>query len=99
MSEIDFDVETCSEKYKEHIREAKYGDTVYNITNEKMIFIHKDKKYIVTFVLEFDFDFENGFNYTSFSDFKSSRKINNKLMSEFEDYIKNHFVTSDRLSC
>lgn len=95
----DFDVETCSEKYKEYIRGAEYGDTITQTTKENMIFIYDNKKCTIKFTLEFSFDFENGFTYTSFSDFKSSRKIKPELMSEFENYVKCHFVTSDRLSC
>lgn len=99
MSVFEFDVETCSEKYKEHIRCINYGDSISTTTKESMIFIHKDKKYTIKFSLEFAFDYENGFCYTNFSDFTSSRKIMPELMAEFVNYIKGHFVTSDRLSC
>ena len=37
MKEPSFDVETCSEEYKEYIRCAKYGDIVEQISNEYMI--------------------------------------------------------------
>ena len=99
MSEIMYDVETCSEKYKEYIRGAKYGTKVEKITKENMIFIYKDKKYTVKFVLKFAFDFEDGFLFTEFSDFKSSRKTEPKLMDEFIDCVKTKFITLDRLSC
>lgn len=99
MSEIDFDVETCSEKYKQHIRCINYGDSISKTTKESMLFIYKDKKYTVKFTLEFSFDYENGFHYTTFSDFKSSRITPPDLMDEFVKYIKTHFVTTDRLSC
>ena len=59
MSKIIFDVETCSEKYKEHIRGANYSDTITRTTKESMVFSYKDKKYTVKFSLEFSFDFEN----------------------------------------
>jgi len=97
--QIMFDVETCSEKYKEYIRCAKYGDTISRTTKESMIFIYNNKKYVVRFILEFSFDFENGFHYANFSDFKSNRITAPNLMDEFISYIKEHFVTSDRLSC
>ena len=99
MSKIVFDVETCSEKYKEHIRGANYSDTITRTTKESMVFSYKDKKYTVKFSLEFSFDFENGFYYTTFSDFKSTRITPPDLMDEFTKYIKTHFVTTDRLSC
>jgi hypothetical protein len=99
MSEIIYDVETCSEKYKEHIRKAKYGDKVEKTTKENMIFIYNDKKYTVKFVLKFAFDFEDGFFFTDFFDFKSSRKIEPDLMNEFINHIKMKFITLDRLSC
>lgn len=99
MSEFIYDVETCSEKYKEHIRGAKYGAKVEKTTKENMIFIHGGKKYTVRFVLKFAFDFEDGFFYTEFSDFKSSRKVEPNLMDEFIYHIKTKFITLDRLSC
>lgn len=95
---IDFDVETCSEKYKEYIRDAEYGDTVSRTTKENMIFIYENKKYTVRFNLEFSFDFENGFTYANFSDFKPSRITKPVLMDEFVKYIKVNFVSTDRLS-
>lgn len=97
--QISFEVETCSEKYKEYIRAAKYGDTISRTTKENMMFICNNKKYTIRFELEFSFDFENGFYYTNFSDFKSSRITDHKLMTEFTNYIMSHFVTTDRLSC
>jgi hypothetical protein len=99
MSEIIYDVETCSEKYKEHIRVAKYGTKVEKTTKENTIFIHNDKKYTVKFVLKFAYDFEDGFFFTEFSDFKSSKKIEPNLMDEFINHIKTKFITLDRLSC
>lgn len=93
-----YDVETCSEKYKEHIRSKKYGDTITKITKENMIFIHNEKKYIVRFILDFSYDFENGFHYTHFSDFKCNRKIDYKLMAEFEKEIRTNFISHDRMS-
>lgn len=99
MSEIMYDVETCSEKYKEHIRGAKYGDRVEKTTKENMIFIYNDKKYTVRFVLKFSFDFEDGFSFTEFSDFKSSRKTEPEVMDEFISCIKSNFISLDRLSC
>lgn len=102
LKDIEFDVETCSEVYKEYIRDSKYGDTTQGNTSEKMIFIYKNKTYIMEFRLDFSFDFENGFNYTYFSDFvckPKTKQITDKVFSEFENYIRNHFVTTDRLSC
>lgn len=99
MKDYIFDLETCSEKYKEHIRSIEYGDSVEATTKEHVIFIYKDKKIIVTFTLKFSFDFINGFNYTDFSYFESSRKVSNYVMKEFEKYIRSEFVNSDRLSC
>ena len=97
--QIVFDVETCSEKFKEHIRGAKYGDIISRTTNENMIFIYNNKKYIVRFILEFSFDFENGFHYAKFSDFKSNRITGPNLMNEFMNYIRDDFMTAERLSC
>jgi hypothetical protein len=99
MSKIVYDVETCSEKYKEHIRCAKYGAKVEKTTKENTIFIYNDKKYTVKFVLKFAYDFEDGFFFTEFSDFKSSKKIGPDLMDEFINHIKTNFITLDRLSC
>jgi hypothetical protein len=99
MKEPSFDVETCSEEYKEYIRGAKYGDIVEQISNEYMIFIYRNKKHIVKFNLDFSYDFENGFNHTYFSNFSCSVNINNNLMETFQNCIKNNFVTEDRLSC
>lgn len=99
MSNLDFDIETCSEKYKKYIRGTKYGDTVSKTTKENIIFLIDNKKYIVKFTLEFSFDYENGFNYTNFSDFKINRITKTELMNEFIKYIKNNFVNSERLSC
>lgn len=98
MADLDYAVETCSERYKEYIREAKYGDTVSKTTKENMIFLFDNKKYIVRFTLEFTFDFENGFTDTNFSDFKSSRITNPSLMYEFIKCIQKSFVTTNRLS-
>lgn len=98
MSEIVYNVETCSEKYKEHIRGAKYGTKVEKTTKENTIFIHNDKKYTIRFVLKFAYDFEDEFLFTEFSDFKSSRKIEPDLMDEFIVHIKTKFITLDRLS-
>ena len=97
--EIVYDVETCSEKYKQCIRKKKYGDTIEKVTKESVIFIYENKKYTVKFILEFSFDFDNGFHYTNFSDFKCSRIVNENLMNEFQRYIRRNFVTSERLSC
>lgn len=98
MTNLCFEVETCSERYKKYIRSAEYGDTVSETTNENMIFLFDNKKYTIKFTLEFSFDFENGFNYTNFSDFKSSRNAKSDILNEFIKHIKNNFVTSDRLS-
>jgi len=98
MSEFVYDVETCSENYKDHIRTAKYGAIVEKTTKESMIFIYNNKKYTIKFVLKYAFDFDNGFYYTDFSEFKSSRKVEPDLMNDFIDCIKKGFVTSDRLS-
>jgi hypothetical protein len=98
MSEIVYDIETYSEKYKEHIRGAKYGTKVQKTTKENIIFIHNDKKYTVRFVLNFAYDFEDGFFFTEFSDFKSNRKTETDLMDEFILHIKTKFITLDRLS-
>lgn len=99
MKEPSFDVETCSEEYKEYIRDAKYGDMVEETSNEYMIFIYKNKKHVVKFNLEFAFDFENGFYHCNFSNFSCETKLNNNVMETFQNYIKNNFVTEDRLSC
>ena len=99
MSEIVYDVETSSEKYKEYIRGAKYGTKVEKTTKENTIFIHNDKKYTVRFILKFSYDFEDGFLFTEFSDFKSSKKTESDLMDEFINHIKTKFITFDRLSC
>jgi hypothetical protein len=99
MSEILYNVEISSEKYKQYIRRAKYGTKVEKITKENIIFIHNDKKYIIRFILKFAYDFEDGFLFTEFSDFKSSTKIEPYLMDEFINYIKTKFITLDRLSC
>ncbi len=96
---MDYDVETCSEVYKEHIRSIKYGDSISNVTDENMIFIYKEKKFIVKFKLDFSFDFENGFHYTKFSDFTYNRKVNDDEKKEFEECIRTSFVSEDRLSC
>jgi len=95
---IIYDVETCSEEYKSFIREIAYGDTISETTQEMMIFIYNKKKYVVKFGLEFSFDFENGFHYTNFSDFKCNRKIEENVMNEFISCIKKTFITIDRLS-
>ena len=97
--EIIFDVETCSEVYKHHIRESKYGDITESTTDEYMIFIYKNKTYKIKFKLQFSFDFENGFNYTYFSNFKSNIRIKDNVMEEFQKHIKETFVTLNRLSC
>lgn len=97
-SEIDFDVETCSENYKKNIRSANYGDYVNKTTEESMIFIYEGKKYTIKFTLEYSFDFDNAFTHTHFSDFKSSRITPPNLMDEFIKYVKWSFVTCDRLS-
>ncbi len=99
MSNIVYDVEDCSENYKKFIRCAKYGDTIEKTTKENIVFICNDKKYTIKFILKYAFDFENGFIFTEFSDFKSSRKTESELMDEFISHIKSGFVTSDRLSC
>jgi hypothetical protein len=99
MSKIVYDIETRSEKYKEHIRIAKYGTKVEKTTKENTIFIHNNKKYTVRFILKFAYDFEDGFFFTEFSDFKSSQKIEPDLMDEFINHIKRKFITLDRLSC
>jgi len=98
MSEIEFYVETRSEKYKEHIRGAKYGTKVEKITKENTIFIHNNKKYTVRFILKFAYDFEDGFLFNEFSDFTSSKKIDPELMDKFINHIKTKFITLDRLS-
>ena len=98
MTSLCVEVETCSERYKKYIRSAEYGDTVSETTNENMIFLFDNKKYTIKFTLDFSFDFENGFNYTNFSDFKSSRNAKSDILNEFIKHIKNNFVTSDRLS-
>jgi hypothetical protein len=97
--DTDFDVETCTEKYKQHIRCKKYGDIIEAKTEENMIFIYSNKTYIIKFKLEFLYDFENGFNYTRFSDFKSNRKLKDNIKNVFENHIINNFVTEDRMSC
>lgn len=96
--EIIYDVETCSENYKKYIRSISYGDTISKMTKENMIFNYNKQKYTVKFELDFSFDFENGFHYADFSSFTCSRRIDNKVMDEFVKYIKQHFVTTDRLS-
>lgn len=98
MTEYDYDVETCSEVYKEYIRVANYGDTVSKITDEYMVFIYKEKKITVNFKLDFWYDFDDGFGRTEFSNFKCNSNINDDLKKEFENCIKSSFVTSDRLS-
>lgn len=98
MNKIEYDVENCSENYKQYIRQANYGDTVSRTTNENVVFIFENKKYIVKFNLEFSFDFENGFNYIDFSNIKCNRVAPPFLMNEFISYINRFFVTSDRLS-
>ena len=98
MEKIVFDVETCSEKYKEHIRNKKYGDIIQKTTKESMVFIYGGAKYTVKFTLEFSYDFENAFNYTYFSEFKCSRKVSPNVMEEFEKYIMDRFITNDRMS-
>jgi hypothetical protein len=98
MSEFVYNVETRSEKYKEHIRGAKYGTKIEKTTKENTIFIHNDKKYTVKFVLKFAYDFEDGFFFTEFSEFKSSKKTEPDLMDEFINDIKTNFITLDRLS-
>jgi hypothetical protein len=99
MDGIDYDVETCSEVYKQYIRSAKYGDIVSNTTKENIIFIYKEKKFILKFTLDFSFDFNNGFNHTNFYDFSYNRKVNDDEKKEFERYVNHNFVTEDRLSC
>ena len=98
MSKIVYDIETCSEKYKEHIRGTKYGTKVEKTTKENIIFIHNDKKYTISFVFKFAYDCEDGFFFTKFSDFKSRQKIEHDLMDEFINHIKTKFITLDRLS-
>jgi hypothetical protein len=96
---IIFDVETCSEKYKQHIRGKKYGDIITATTKENIIFIYDEKKYIIKFKLEFSYDFENEFNYTHFSDFTSNRKLKDTIKNVFETHIREKFITYDRMSC
>lgn len=96
---MEYDVETCSEVYKEYIRSIEYGESISRVTDENMIFIYKEKKFIVKFKLDFSFDFENSFHYARFSDFTYNRKVNDDEKNEFEKYIKENFVTLDRLSC
>lgn len=99
MDNIDYDVETCSEKYKELIRDGSYGDIIEGNTKEKMIFIYNKKKYIIKFDVDFSYDFENGFNHTYFSNFTCNRVIEYNIQKTFENYIIKNFVTNDRLSC
>jgi len=96
--EIEFEVETCSDKYKTHIRKAKYGDVINKTTKESVVFIYGLKKYIVKFTLEYSYDFQNGFNRTRFYDFKYSRSVNAAMINEFHNYINDKFITHDRLS-
>lgn len=97
---IDFYIDSCSEKYKEHIRGRRYGDIIEKTTAESVTFIvENDKKYTVKFFLSFSFDFENGFHCVNYSEFKFNRKIDNDLKDILIKYIKNNFVDSDRLSC
>jgi hypothetical protein len=98
MSEFVYYIETTSEKYKEHIRGGKYGAKVEKTTKENIIFIHNDKKYTIRFVLKFAYDFEDGFLFTEFSDFKSSKKTEPNLMYQFINHIETKFITLDRLS-
>jgi hypothetical protein len=98
MSKSIYDIETCSEKYKEHIRGTKYGTKVEKTTKENIIFIYNDKKYTISFVFKFAYDCEDGFFFTKFSDFKSRQKIEHELMDEFINHIKTKFITLDRLS-
>ena len=98
-SVTDFDVETCTEVYKEVIRDAKYGDLVGDITRENMTFIVNDKKIKMYFYLDFSFDFDNGFNHTYFTNFETDTWVKPSLRKEMERYIRTTFVTEDRLSC
>ncbi len=98
-SVTDFDVETCTEVYKEVIRDAKYGDLVGDITRENMTFIVNGKKIKMYFYLDFSFDFDNGFNHTYFTNFETDTWVKPSLRKEMERYIRTTFVTEDRLSC
>ena len=98
-SDIEFDVETCSEVYKESIRCGAYGDTIEDYTRENMIFIYKDKKYKMYFDLQFSFNFEDGFIHTYFTNFELNEWIKPSVKKEMEKYIRQNFVTEDRLSC
>ena len=59
---MDYDVATCSELYKEYIRSLNYGDSISRTTDEYMVFMYKEKKFIVKFKLDFSFDFEDSFH-------------------------------------
>jgi hypothetical protein len=99
MSEICFDVDTCSEVYKEYIRDSVYGETTHGKTLENMIFIYRNKKYVMEFRLEFLFDFDNGFHYTYFTDFNCRpNRLKSNVKTIFENHIRNNFVSTDRLS-
>lgn len=99
MSVIDFEVGDYSEKYKEYIRGLDYGDTIIKTTNEYVKFIYNKKEYTIKFKLEFSFDFDCGFHYSNFFDFTISKRLRHEVWLEFEKYIKEYFVNSDRLSC
>lgn len=98
-SNVEFDVETCTEVYKEVIRDAKYGDLVGDVTRENMTFIVNKKKIKMYFYLDFSFDFEEGFYHTYFTNFELDTWVKPSLRKEMERYIRNNFVTEDRLSC
>lgn len=98
-STVDFDVETCTEVYKEYIRNAKYGDVVAAITRENMTFIVNNKKIKIYFNLDFSFEFEEGFYHAYFTNFEPDTWIKPHLRRDMENYIRRTFVTTDRLSC
>ncbi len=96
---VEFDVETCTEIYKTIIRDAKYGDLIGDITRENMTFIINNKKIKMYFYLDFSFDFDNGFNHTYFTNFETNCWVKPSVKKEMEKYIRQTFVTEDRLSC